>query len=61
MMEKVSFVGAIKKVEAKALVSLDKSYRILIETEDDQLMEAGIWPGDEVVRVSIERIPKGAE
>jgi len=58
-MDKVSFVGVIKKIEAKALVSLDKSYRILIETENGQLMEAGTWPGDEVVRVSIERVPKG--
>uniref|UniRef100_A0A6M3JUC8 Uncharacterized protein n=1 Tax=viral metagenome TaxID=1070528 RepID=A0A6M3JUC8_9ZZZZ len=59
-MDKVSFVGIIKKVEAKALVSLDKNYRIQMDTENSALMEAGTWPADETVRVTIERVPKGS-
>ena len=59
MGEGVEFIGVIKKVESKSLVSLDKSYRILIETENGQLMEIGTWPGDETVKVTVQRMTKG--
>lgn len=59
MGEGIEFIGVVKKVESKSLVSLDKSYRILIETENGQLMEVGTWPGDETVRVTVQRMPKG--
>lgn len=58
MGEGIEFVGVVKKVESKSLVSMDKSYRILIETENGQLMEVGTWPGDETVRVTVERMAK---
>ncbi len=59
-MEERKIVGQIKTVQSKSLVSLDKSYRIIIETDNCSLMEAGTWPADESVKVSIERIPKGS-
>lgn len=59
MAEMVEFIGIIRQVSSKALVSLDKSYRILIETENGQLMEVGTWPGDETVKVTVQRMPKG--
>ena len=58
MGEGIEFIGVVKKVESKSLVSLDKSYRILIETENGQLMDIGKWGGDELVQVNIQRIPK---
>ena len=59
MGEGIEFIGVVKKVESKSLISLDKSYRILIETENGQLMEIGQWPGDETVKVTVQRMPKG--
>lgn len=58
-MEQISFIGEVKKVESKKLVSLDKSYRIIMESTQGQLLEIGLWPADENVKVTIERMPKG--
>lgn len=51
----VEFIAVIKEVKAKALVSLDKSYRLTVETEDSGILEVGRWPADETVSVHIER------
>lgn len=51
----IQFIGTIREVKAKALMSLDKSYRIIIDTEEKSLLEAGGWPADETVSVTIER------
>ena len=58
-MDSISFVAIVKKVEAKALVSLDKSARITLDTDNMEVVEMGKWPGDECVKVIIERMPKG--
>jgi hypothetical protein len=55
---KIQFIGEVKKVEAKALVSLDKSYRVTIDTMDVAALGIGAWPADETVSVHIERNPK---
>ncbi len=57
-MEQISFIGEVKKVESKKLISLDKSYRIILESTQGQLLEIGLWPADENVKVVIERMPK---
>ena len=57
-MDVIEFIAQVKEVKAKALVSLDKSYRILLETEDASVLEVGKWPADETVSVRIERNPK---
>ena len=57
MSEPVEFIGQVKKVEAKSLVSLDKSYRITLD-EDVAALKVGEWPADETVSVHIERNPK---
>ena len=54
----VDCVAVLKEVKAKALVSLDKSSRVMIETEDSGVMELGKWPADETVSVHIERNAK---
>jgi len=55
-MENVAqFVGVVKEVKAKSLVSLDKSYRVVIETEDVNALGIGAWPANETVSVHIER------
>ena len=56
---KIQFVAQIKEWRAKALVSGDKSYRILLETNESASAICGIWPGDETVSVTIERNKKG--
>lgn len=58
-MESIQFVGQVKEVKSKSLVSLDKSYRIIMESTQGQLLEVGLWPADENVRVTVERVPKG--
>jgi hypothetical protein len=59
MDERIEFIGVIKQVSSKALVSLDKSARIILETEDLSIMDLGKWPADETVSVVICRNPKG--
>lgn len=59
MSEPVEFVGVIREVKAKSLVSLDKSYRVILDTEDVAALEVGSWPADETVSVRIERNVKG--
>ena len=58
MDEKIEFIGVIKEVKSKALVSLDKSARIVIDTEDLSILDIGKWPADETVSVCIIRNPK---
>lgn len=59
MDEKIEFIAVVKEVKSKALVSLDKSARIILETEDLSIMDLGKWPADETVSVTIYRNPKG--
>lgn len=58
MDEKIEFIGTVKEVKSKALVSLDKSARIVIDTEDLSILDVGKWPADETVSVMISRNPK---
>jgi len=57
MPAEIQFIATLKEVRSKALVSLDKSYRVLLETEENTVMEAGTWPADETVTVTITRNP----
>lgn len=50
----MQFIGIVKQVTAKSLVSGDRSFRVLLETEDVHALEAGSIPGDQVVKVTIE-------
>jgi hypothetical protein len=54
-MDELSFIAVVKEVKSKALVSLDKSVRVLLETEDVETLELGKWPADETVTVKIVR------
>lgn len=58
MDEKVEFIGVVKQVSSKALVSLDKSARIVLETDDLNILDVGKWGADETVSVTICRNPK---
>lgn len=58
MDEKVEFIGVVKQVSSKALVSLDKSARIVLETDDLNILDVGKWGADETVSVVICRNPK---
>ncbi len=53
MPDKIEFVAIVKEVKSRALVSLDKSYRVTIETEDVSALGVGAWPADETVSVTI--------
>jgi len=59
-MESISFTGQVKEVKSKALVSLDKSARLTLETNNLEILDIGKWPADELVTVTVERMPKGA-
>jgi hypothetical protein len=58
MDEKIEFVAVVKQVSSKALVSLDKSARILLETDELNVLDIGKWGADETVSVMICRNPK---
>jgi hypothetical protein len=58
MSDKVEFIGIVKQVSAKSLASLDKSYRVVLETEEVAALEVGAFPADVTVSVHIERNPK---
>jgi hypothetical protein len=58
MDEKIEFIAVVKEVKSKALVSLDKSARIILETEELGVLDVGKWPADETVSVMICRNPK---
>lgn len=59
MDEKREFIATVREVKSKALVSLDKSARIILETEGLSVMDIGKWPADETIDVMICRNPKG--
>jgi len=58
MSDSTEFIAVVKEVKAKALVSLDKSFRITLDSEDAATMQIGTWPADETVKVKIERMCK---
>jgi hypothetical protein len=49
----MKFIAEIKKVEMHKLVSLDNEYRIVLVTNNSDIMELGKIPPDEVVEVEI--------
>jgi hypothetical protein len=55
---KIEFIAVVKQVSSKALVSLDKSARIILETMELGILDIGKWPADETVSVTICRNPK---
>jgi len=52
---KIEFEAIIKEVKSRVTVTNDKVYRIILETDNNHLIEAGAWPSNETVRVSMER------
>ena len=58
-MDEIEFIATIKEVKSKALVSLDREARIVLETGDLNVMELGRWPADETCTVKITRNQKG--
>ena len=58
MDEKIEFVAVVKEVKSKSLISLDKSARIILETEELGILDIGKWGGDETVSVTICRNQK---
>jgi len=59
MDEKIEFVAVVKQISCKTLVSLDRSIRLILETENLASLNAAKWGGDELVKITIERIVKG--
>ena len=59
MESKIVFSALVKEVFAKALVSGDKGYRVILQGEDPNMFAAGAFPGDQQVRVTIELLPNG--
>ena len=54
MKEKIyKFRALVKEVHSKALVSLDKSYQILLQGEDDRMAELINAPADQEAEIII--------
>jgi hypothetical protein len=51
----MEFEAIIKEVKSKVTVTNDKVYRVILETDDHHLIEAGAWPPNETVFVTMER------
>jgi|GEM_PF-6125592 len=52
-MIKIKFSALIKQVTSKALVSLDKEYRVLLQGGDKEMAKLTEAPADAEVEVSI--------
>lgn len=52
----VVFTALVKEVRSKALVSGDKSVRILLETEDLESLKSAMLPSDASVKITIENV-----
>lgn len=49
----VTFTALVKQTTAKALVSGDKSFRVLLETGDQMALKSGEFLADKEVTVTI--------
>ena len=58
-MEYIHFIATAKEVKSRSLVSLDREARIVLITDDLDVMEIGRWPADITVTVTITRNQKG--
>lgn len=50
----MQFQAEIKEVKSRKTASLDNVYRIVLETNDSNLMTLGMLPADTLVSVSVE-------
>jgi len=57
---KVVFSALVKEVFIKALVSGDKSFRVVMQGDDIAMAQAGAFPADQHVKVTIELLPNDA-
>lgn len=58
-MEYIHFIATVKEVKSRSLVSLDREARIVLITDDLNVLDIGKWGADETVEVHITRNPKG--
>ncbi len=49
----LSFLAQVLKVESKVTITQDRVVRILLETNDTNVLEAGKWPTNQMVSVGI--------
>ncbi len=50
----IEFRALVKKVTSKALVSLDKSYQVILESEDKDMGKLVNAPADREVKIIVE-------
>lgn len=49
----MQFTCEVIEVRAKKLASLDKSFRIVLETDDETVLQLSKFIGEEVVKVEV--------
>ena len=55
MSDQIRFVAVVKEVKSKTSLSLDKVYRLVLETWDMAVVDAAKWGPTETVTVTLER------
>ena len=53
-MAELNFVAEVKEVKSRKLASLDVSYRVVIETDNPEVLSLGTLDGDKLINVSID-------
>lgn len=49
----ISFQAEVIEVKAKRLASLDRSYRVVLETPEEEVLKLAKYIGEEVVKVEV--------
>lgn len=49
----ISFTAEVIEVKAKKLASMDRSYRVVLETSEEEVLQLAKYIGEEVVKVEV--------
>lgn len=49
----ISFTAEVIEVKAKKLASMDRSYRVVLETPEETVLQLAKFIGEEVVKVEV--------
>lgn len=49
----ISFTAEVIEVKAKKLASMDRSYRVVLETPEEEVLKLAKYIGEEVVKVEV--------
>lgn len=51
----ITFQAEVIEVKAKKLASLDRSYRVVLETPEEEVLKLSKYIGEEVIQIEVKR------